>query len=796
MRTRCKQLSVTTTTAHTVSAVDMRGGIFFRIISVAAVSAATACGGHTLRTPVLTAPRVSRDVTSQRGNERFIDSLVSVMTLTEKLGQLSQYSGIAEITGPGAAEANPEMVRSGRVGSFLNVSGASETRRLQKIAVEDTRLHIPLLFGLDVIHGMRTIFPIPLAEASSWNPELIGEASRIAAREAAAYGVNWTFAPMVDIARDPRWGRITEGAGEDPYLASLIAAARVRGFQGADLLSHEAIAATAKHFAAYGGAEGGRDYNVVDVSERTLRELYLPPFHAAACAGVATFMASFNEISGVPSHANRWLLTDVLRGEWGFEGAVVSDWTGVGELLKHGIAADTAEAARRAIEAGVDIEMVSETYSRGLPGLVQRSGISPATIDEAVRRVLRLKQRLGLFHDPYRGMDPAREINDVLTPASRAVARRLAQQSIVLLRNEGNLLPLSTTTRTIAVIGALGNDSASALGAWAGKGRPADAVTVLAGIRKTVSASTRVIYEPGASPMSADTTGFARAVAAARSADVVVLVVGEHRGMSGEAESRSTIDLPGSQLLLAQAIRKTGKPLIAVLMNGRPLAIPWLAENATAIVEAWFLGVEMGNAVADVLFGAVNPSGKLTATFPRAVGQIPIYYNHRPTGRPPSETDKYTSKYNDLPWTPQFPFGFGLSYTHFAYSAPRLSTATIAAGDSLGVDFTVTNTGSRPGEEIAQLYVQDEAASVTRPVSELRRFKRLMLGPGESAVVHFSLGMNDLAFYDAHMKRVAEPGYFRVMTGSNSRDVTSARFRLTTTADVPILVPEACASIN
>jgi beta-glucosidase len=715
-----------------------------------------------------------------------------MMTLDEKLGQLTQFSGFAATTGPGASEANPDQLRQGRVGSFLNVSGVEGVRHLQKIAVDETRLHIPLVFGLDVIHGMRTIFPIPLAEASTWNPAAVEEAARIAAREASAYGIDWTFAPMVDIARDARWGRITEGSGEDPYLGSVMAAARVRGFQGGDLRAPDRIAATAKHFAAYGGAEGGRDYNVVDASERSMRELYLPPFHAAACAGAATFMASFNEIAGVPAHANRWLLTDVLRGEWGFRGAVVSDWAGVGELIPHGVAADSAEAARRGIEAGVDIEMVSGTYAAALPQLVRSGVVSMATIDESVRRVLRLKQRLGLFEDPYRRMDPRREQTDILTPAHRAAARNIAQQSIVLLRNEHNTLPLSKNIHSLAVIGALAADTVSALGSWAGMGRPRDAVSVLEGIRKAVSGRTHVVYERGTGPLDTGTAHFRSSIAAARNADAIILVVGEPRDMSGEAESRSSIDLPGSQLRLAQRLHALGKPLVVVLMNGRPLTIPWLAENASALVESWFLGVETGNAVADVLFGDVNPSGKLTATFPRAVGQIPIYYNHRRTGRPPSPTDKYTSKYIDLPSTPLYPFGYGLGYTTYAYTHPRLSTTNLNAGDSLFIDLTVRNTGSRDGEEIVQLYVGDEAASVTRPIMELRRFQRVALRAGESKTVRFTIGMDDLALYDAHMKRVAEPGWFRVYTGGNSRDVQDARFKLSTPDDKPIAVPESC----
>jgi len=724
--------------------------------------------------------------------EVFLDSLIARMTLEEKVGQLMQSSG-AQVTGPGGSEGSLEQVRRGAIGSFLNVYGADTIRSLQRVAVEESRLHIPLVFGQDVIHGWRTTFPVPLAEAASWDPEAARLSARVAAVEASAYGLHWTFAPMVDIARDPRWGRIVEGAGEDPYLGSVLAAARVRGFQGADLRAPDAIAATAKHFAAYGGAEGGRDYNVVDASERALREVYLPPFRAAACAGAATFMASFNEISGVPAHANRWLLTDLLRGEWGWEGMVVSDWAGVGELMPHGIAADSAEAARLGLTAGVDLEMVSTTYRATLADQVRRGQVPVAVLDEAVRRILRLKYRLGLFADPYRGADAARERTQVLTPEHRAAARRVAAESIVLLRNERQTLPLRRDLRTLAVIGALAADTSATLGNWAAIGRKEDAVSVLDGIRGAVSPGTRVVYARGASPTSADTAGYRAAVAAARGADAVVLVVGETPGMSAEARTRSRIDLPGAQLALAQRLHALGKPLVVVLMNGRPLAVPWLAENTPALVEAWFLGVEMGPAVADVLFGAVNPSGKLPVTFPRSVGQIPLYYNHRETGRPAEALNGYTSKYIDVAWTPQYPFGHGLSYTTFAYSAPRLSTTTLAAGDSLGVEVTVTNTGSREGDEVVQLYLRDESGSVTRPVSELRRFRRVHLRAGESTTVRFALGMDDLAFYDLRMRRVAEPGWFRVMTGSSSRDVQEVQFRLDSPSG-PIPVPERCGT--
>lgn len=717
-----------------------------------------------------------------------------MMTLDEKLGQLSQFSGFAAVTGPGAIEANMDDVRKGRVGSFLNVTGVREVRRLQKAAVEETRLHIPILFGLDVIHGARTVFPVPLAEASSWNPAAVQEAARIAALEASAYGVSWTFAPMVDIARDPRWGRITEGSGEDTFLGSVMAVARVRGFQGQSLRDPTSIAATAKHFAAYGGAEGGRDYNVVDISEGRLREIYLPPFRAAACAGAATFMASFNEISGTPAHANRWLLTDLLRKEWGYDGMVVSDWTGVHELIPHGVAKDSADAARLGINAGVDMEMVSRDYAHALPELLRRNAVQMSTVDEAVRRVLRIKYRLGLFEDPYRGLDSARVVKDVLTPANRLAARNLAQQSIVLLRNERNTLPLAKNLRNVAVIGALAADSAATIGAWGGMGRHTDAVSILDGIKAAVSSRTRVTYERALDPVKRDSSRFRAAVNVARNADAIILVLGEPDSLSGEASSRSSIDLPGVQVELAQRLKSLGKPVIVVLMNGRPLSIPWLAENADAVVESWYLGIEMGHAVADVLFGDVNPSGKLTATFPRSVGQVPIYYNFRRTGRPPAADSHYNSKYLDVPWTPQYPFGYGLSYTSFTYSTPRLTSTTISPGDSVGVEFTLTNTGTRPGEEVVQLYVADEVASITRPVMELRRFRRVALRPGQSGVIRFDLSANDLAFYDAQMRRVVEPGFFRVFVGGNSRDVKESRFELRTPNGSPAEVREPCGS--
>jgi beta-glucosidase len=710
----------------------------------------------------------------------FVDSILALMTLEEKLGQLHQPGGPGPATGPEARAGSEAEIRAGRIGSFLGVTGAAHTRSLQRIAVEESRLGIPLLFAVDVIHGWRTIFPVPIGEASTWEPEVVERAARTSAIEAAAHGIHWTYAPMVDIARDPRWGRIVEGAGEDPYLGSVMASAKVRGFQGTDLSADNTLLATAKHYAAYGGAEAGRDYNTVDVSERTLREIYLPPFRAAVAAGAGSVMAAFNEVSGIPMHAHRHLIRDVLRDEFGFDGILVSDYTGIWELLHHRIAQDSAAAGVLGLRAGVDIDMVSGIYVHHLPGAVRAGRIDEALVDEAVRRVLRAKYLLGLFEDPYRYSDPARETTWVLTPEHREQARDAARRSLVLLKNDGAVLPLRKDPGTIAVIGPLAADSGSVLGGWAGAGQSADAITVLEGIRRAVGSGTRVLYARGAPVDSADRSGFEEAMQAARSADAIVLVLGENRDMSAEARSRTSIDLPGVQRELAQAVHATGKPVVAVLLNGRPLAIPWLAEYVPAILEAWFPGTEAGLAIADVLFGDYNPSGKLPVTFPRNVGQVPIYYNHKNTGRPPSETSPWTSKYIDVPWTPLYPFGHGLSYTMFAFSEPRLSRAVIGPTDTLTVEITVTNTGAREGEEVVQLYVRDEVASVTRPVRELRGFEKISLPPGRSRTLSFTLRPDDLAFHDEQMQRVVEPGFFTVWMGTSSADERhSTRFEVT-----------------
>jgi beta-glucosidase len=731
-----------------------------------------------------------------RGAERFVDSLLRQMTLDEKVGQLTMTPGEWNQTGPRAPSGGEQQVREGRIGSFLSFWGAAPTREMQRIAVEQSRLHIPLLFSQDVIHGWRTVFPVSLAEAASFDTGAVRNAARIAAVEASAHGIHWTFAPMVDIARDPRWGRIVEGAGEDPHLGELMAAARVRGFQGdsgwrgmldgAGPPTH--VLATAKHFAAYGAAEGGRDYNVAEVTERTLWEVYLPPFRAAVRERVGSVMASFNDIGGTPSHASRWLLDDVLRRRWDYDGLVVSDWSGIQELMSHGVAATPEEAVVLAMRAGVDVDMSDALYSRHLATAVQKGLVPLALVDSAVKRVLRVKQALGLFEDPYRYSDTTRQRLVTLTPAHRAAARDLARKAIVLLKNDrlGDgtpVLPLSRALRSVAVIGPLADDRLAVLGSWNGAGRPEDAVSVLAGLRAALPQA-RIAHERGAPVESLSTGGFAAAVQAAREADAVVLVLGERADMSGEASSRASIELPGSQLALAQSVVRATraadprKPIVAVLMNGRPLAVQWLADSVPAIVESWLLGVEHGNALADVLLGDANPSGRLPATFPRATGQVPIYHAHRNTGRPAAQANNYTSKYLDLPWTPLWPFGHGLSYTTFSYANLRVAASRGRARDSVVVRVDVTNAGSRGGDEVAQLYVRDDAASVARPVRELKGFRRITLRAGETRTVEFVLQPVDLSLYRLDMRRVVEPGTFTLWAGGSADATLAQKYRV------------------
>ena len=749
---------------------------------------------------------------AQNDVERKVEALLARMTLEEKLGQLQQSGG--DIAG----KAQPpllEAARAGRLGSTLGVRGARNANELQRAAVEGTRLKIPLIFGFDVIHGYRTIFPIPLGEAASWDPSAAERSAYVAAAEARAAGLHWTFAPMVDVARDARWGRIAEGAGEDTDLGSAFARARVRGFQGSDYSAPDRVVACAKHFAAYGAAEAGRDYNTTDMSEQRLREVYLPPFKAAVDAGVATLMSAFNDINGVPASGNRFTLTKVLRGEWGFDGFVVSDYTSVTEMIAHGYAADGADAARLALSSGVDMEMVGQLYNQNGAELLRQRRLNMAEVDEAVRRILRIKFRAGLFDRPY--VDEGRESAVLLSAENLRAAREVAARSLVLLKNERGTLPLRKDVRTIAVIGPLADDPRAIIGSWSGDGRPQDAVTLLQAVKAEVSPRTRVLYEKGVAvegrgilgnydapppnPSAAGGTNTAsagdidparlsttptaadsieRAVRAARDADVTVVAVGETADMSGEAASRTSLDLPGRQLELLQAIHQTGKPYAVVLMNGRPLSINWVAENSPAVLETWFAGTQGGPAIADALFGDTNPGGKLPVTFPRSAGQQPFYYNQTATGRPPSN-EKYTSKYLDAPVPPLYPFGHGLSYTTFRLSNLRLNASRIPATGSVDVTVDVENTGRREGDEVVQIYVRDMVASRVRPVKELKGFRRVTLQAGERRSLTFRLTPAELGFYNDSMRFVVEPGAFKVMAGRSSADpeMLEATFEVT-----------------
>ena len=705
--------------------------------------------------------------------EQRINQLLARMTLAEKLGQLQQLDGHSDGR---IKDEHPDLVRKGLLGSTLNVRGARNTNTLQRIAVNETRLKIPLIFGFDVIHGYRTVFPIPLGETSSWDPAGVERAASIAAAEARAAGVHWTFAPMVDIARDARWGRIAEGSGEDPYLGSVMARARVRGFQGTDYSANNRVVACAKHWVAYGAAEAGRDYNTTDVSERNLREVYFPPFKAAVDQGVGTFMSAFNDLNGVPASANPYTLTRVLRDEWKFDGFVVSDYTSVEELMKHGTAANGAEAAGQALNAGVDMEMVSRLYGKHGGDLIKEGKLTQRNVDEAVRRILRIKFRLGLFESPYADEDLERRV--IYNSAYVAAARELAARSMVLLKNDKQLLPLDKDLKSIALIGPLADTQKEMIGSWTGDGREADAVTLFQGI-KTKLPQTKINFAKGCDIPCPESSGFEEAVNAAKKSDAVIVAVGESAEMSGEAASRSSLDLPGRQLDLVKAVQATGKPVVIVLMNGRPLTINWIAENSPAILETWFAGSQAGNAIADVLFGDVNPSGKLPVTFPRAVGQIPVYYNHMNTGRPPDATNKYTSKYLDVPWTPLYPFGYGLSYTQFKITNLSLSAERIPANGQLTVTVDIDNVGQRAGDEVVQLYIRDVAASVTRPVKELKGFQRVTLQPGQRTQVRFHISREHLGFHNRQMKFVVEPGEFKVMVGPNSAELIEKSFQLT-----------------
>ena len=693
--------------------------------------------------------------------------------MQEKLGQLTQVrGGRSKQLNSLVDDAQLELVREGRVGSYLHVAGASFLTKLQRVAVEQTRLGIPLLFGLDVVHGYRTIFPVPLAAACSWDPEAVEQAARIAAREATAAGLHWTFAPMVDIARDVRWGRIVEGAGEDPYLGSVMAAAQVRGYQGDQLAAPDTMLACPKHFVAYGAAVGGRDYDSADLSDRTLAEVYLPPFRAALDAGAGSVMSAFNDVSGIPMTAHRSLLTELLRDQWGFVGVVLSDWNAIAELVNHGVAADRAEAGVLALTAGVDMDMVSGIYQQELAPKVASGQAGEELVDQAVRRVLLVKSRLGLLQDPLRYGSRERERAQHLSAQHVAAARSLARKSFVLLKNEGPTLPLAKNLGKLAVIGPLADNRDAPLGSWKALGSADDVVTVLAGIRAAVSADTRVDHAPGCEVAGADTDGLAEAVRVAQAADAVVLVVGESADLSGEARSRSELGLPGVQQQLAERVVATGRPVAVVLMGGRPLAIPWVAANAPALIAAWLPGIQAGPAVADVLFGDFSPGGKLVATFPRRVGQLPCYYNHLNTGRPASEDrTKDTARYIDLPTTPLYAFGHGLSYTRFSYHGLQIRSAEVSAGDVAEIMFQLANLGDRPGDEVVQLYIRDPVARVARPVLELKGFSRVSLAARETVTVTFKVPVDLLGHYDQHHNYGVEPGRIEVLVGRASDDI-------------------------
>lgn len=718
-----------------------------------------------------------RSAAERRLDER-VDSVLALMTLEEKIGQMTLFTSDMDQTGAFLRPEYIDDIRAGKVGAIFNAYGAAYTRRLQEMAVTETRLGIPLLFGYDVIHGHRTIFPMPLAEASSWDMGWIRKAAQVAAAEATAEGLHWTFAPMVDVARDPRWGRIIEGSGEDPFLGSRIAAERVIGFQGDDLAALNTMAATVKHFVAYGAAQAGRDYHSVDMSERRLRETYLPPFKAAIDAGAVSIMTAFNDYNGVPASASRFLMTDILREEWGFTGFIVTDYTAIMELQPHGVASDPAHASELALNAGVDMSMQDGYFNLTLADLVKQGRVTEQDIDTAVRRILRVKFQLGLFDDPYRYSDEEREKAEVMKPENIQAAREMARRSIVLLKNENQSLPLSDQTRRIAVIGPLSEGRRELIGSWSAAGDWTKSVTLLEGIRNRVPNAV-VTHADGCDIVCGDDAGFAEAVRTARLADVVVLALGEAYWMSGEAASRSDIGLPGRQRELAEAVLKTGKPVVVVLMNGRPLTIDWLDAAAPAILETWFLGTTTGDAIADVLFGDYNPSGKLPVTFPRNVGQIPIYHSALPTGRPFKAEDKYTSKYLDVPNEPLYVFGHGLSYTTFVYSDLTLSAPSMSPDGRIEVTVTVTNTGSRAGEEVVQLYLRDRIASISRPLRELKSFDKILLEPGESKQVRFTLTTEHLSFFKEDLSLGWEPGEFDVFVGGNSKDTLSASFLLT-----------------
>jgi len=719
----------------------------------------------------------------QKSIDQRVEELMKKMTLEEKIGQLNQYTGDNTVTGPLTINPNKQQeIKEGKIGSMLNVIGWKYTRQYQELAMQ-SRLKIPLLFGLDVIHGHKTTFPLPLAEAASWDLKAMELSARIAATEAAASGIHWTFAPMVDISRDPRWGRVMEGAGEDTYLGSKIAFARVKGFQGNKLGDLDAVMACAKHFAAYGAASGGRDYNSVDMSDRMLWETYLPPFKASVDANVATFMNAFNDINGIPATANKYIQRDILKGKWNYQGFVVSDWGSIGEMVAHGYCNDNKEAAEKAILAGSDMDMESNAYRFNLAQLVAENKVPMSVVDEAVKRILRKKFELGLFDDPFKFCSKERQDKALNNPEHAKIAREVAAKSIVLLKNEKQVLPLSKETKTIAFIGPMVKPKRINHGFWAVDLKDVDSTYIVSqweGLQNKVGKKTKLLYARGCGVEDMSKAGFQEAVDVANQADVVILSIGERWNMSGEAKSRSNLQLPGVQEDLIKELQKTGKPIVILINAGRPLIFNWTADNMPTIVYTWWLGSEAGNAIADVLFGDYNPSGKLPMSFPRTEGQIPIYYNHFSTGRPSINEDKvYKSAYIDLPNSPKFPFGYGLSYTTFSYGDLKLSKTKMKDTETLEVSMTLTNTGKFAGEEVVQLYLQDKFGSVVRPIIELKDFQKVKLQPGETKTLTFVINNEKLAFYNQALEFKSEPGAFNLMIGSSSSDIRlSANFEL------------------
>jgi beta-glucosidase len=737
---------------------------------------------------------VAQTGSSDAKMDAFVKQLMAKMTLDEKIGQLNLVTSGRALTGSIVNKGVEESIKKGDIGGIFGVYGTDYISKAQELAVKSSRLHIPLIFGLDVIHGHRTIFPIPLGMSATWDMPLIERSARIAATEATGEGINWVFSPMVDIARDPRWGRISEGSGEDPYLGSMVAKAMVRGYQGTSMKNSDAVMACVKHFALYGGAEAGREYNTVDMSLIKMYQDYLPPYKAAVDAGAGSFMSSFNTINGVPATANQWLLTDLLRKQWGFKGFVVSDYTAVSELSAHGLG-NLEEVSALALKAGLDMDMVSEGFLKTLKKSLKAGKITQQEIEQACRRVLEAKYKLGLFDNPYKSINAGVESKVELTEANRLAAREVAEHSFVLLKNKGQTLPLKKSG-TIALIGPLADNHSEMLGTWVIAGDPKKSVSVIDGIKKVAGSGVNILYARG-SNFTDDSLLNARAwffgmkqerdnrpaqqmideaVETANKADVIVAAVGESANMSGESSSRSDINIPEAQRELLKALFKTGKPIVLVLFNGRPLSITWEDQHANAILDVWAPGTEAGNAIADVLFGNYNPSGKITATFPKSVGQVPIYYSHKNTGRPFDDKGpaKFKSDYIDISNAPLYPFGYGLSYTTFKYSDVKLSKTSLKGNETLKATVTVSNTGNMGGEEVVQLYISDPVASISRSIKELKHFKKISLKAGEQKEVSFDITTNDLKFYNTRLKYDWEPGEFIVQIGTNSSDVHSA----------------------